>query len=99
MSDEDIGLAIDRYESAFLANIVASCLFELTDAHFTKAIIRGIYHDGGLVVSKCCQTPRQIRQWLKRFQCIINNITGGHLPPIYHRSVESTNAKQALSQR
>eukprot|EP00957_Ditylum_brightwellii_P089963 6851219-Ditylum_brightwellii.AAC.1 len=75
--DKDIRLDIGGYKSAFLANIVVSYLFEMTNAHFAKAITRGIYHDDGLVVFKGCQTPRQIRQWLKRFQQSINNITGG----------------------
>eukprot|EP00957_Ditylum_brightwellii_P185353 14113545-Ditylum_brightwellii.AAC.2 len=68
VSDEDIRLAIGRYKSAFLADIVASYLFKMTNAHFTEAIIRGIYHDDRLVVFKGHQTPRQIRQWLKQFQ-------------------------------
>eukprot|EP00957_Ditylum_brightwellii_P068519 5201650-Ditylum_brightwellii.AAC.1 len=98
VSDADIGLAIGRYESAVLASIIASYLFEMTNAHFAKAIIRGNYYGNSLIMFKGLQTPRQIRQWLKQFQQNINSITGD-LPPIHHRSVESANAKQAPSQR
>eukprot|EP00957_Ditylum_brightwellii_P160117 12188676-Ditylum_brightwellii.AAC.1 len=43
VSDKDIGLAIDRYKTAFLASIVASYMFKMTNAYFDEAIIRGIY--------------------------------------------------------
>eukprot|EP00957_Ditylum_brightwellii_P068203 5177353-Ditylum_brightwellii.AAC.1 len=48
VSNKDIGLAIGRYESALLTDIVASYLFETTNAHFAKAIIWGVYRDDGL---------------------------------------------------
>eukprot|EP00957_Ditylum_brightwellii_P164101 12494864-Ditylum_brightwellii.AAC.1 len=49
ISDEDIVLAIGAYESAFLADIVASYVFKETEECFVKCIFRGIYRDDGLV--------------------------------------------------
>ena len=49
---EEQGLAIGGYESAFLANLVASYLFEKAKAHFHPTIYHGIYRDDGLVVFK-----------------------------------------------
>eukprot|EP00957_Ditylum_brightwellii_P067473 5121492-Ditylum_brightwellii.AAC.1 len=43
LSDEDVALAIGAYESAFLANIVASYVFEETGECFTECVFRGIY--------------------------------------------------------
>eukprot|EP00957_Ditylum_brightwellii_P084744 6443946-Ditylum_brightwellii.AAC.1 len=40
INNEDIGLAIEGYESAFLACIVASYLFKMTAEHFTDIIIQ-----------------------------------------------------------
>eukprot|EP00957_Ditylum_brightwellii_P129621 9888012-Ditylum_brightwellii.AAC.1 len=50
LSDKDVALAIGAYESAFLANIVASYVFEETGECFTECVFRGIYQDNGLVV-------------------------------------------------
>ena len=46
------GLAIGGYESAFLADLVASYLLEKAKAHFYPTIYHGIYRDDGLVVFK-----------------------------------------------
>ena len=46
------GLEIGRYESAFLADLVASYLFKKAKAHFYLTIYHGIYRDDGLVVFK-----------------------------------------------
>eukprot|EP00957_Ditylum_brightwellii_P195404 14888176-Ditylum_brightwellii.AAC.1 len=45
LSNEDVALAIGAYESAFLANIVASYVFEKTGECFTNCVLRGIYRD------------------------------------------------------
>eukprot|EP00957_Ditylum_brightwellii_P102201 7790715-Ditylum_brightwellii.AAC.1 len=50
LSDEDAALAIRAYELAFLADIVASYVFEETEECFSECIYRGIYRDDGLVV-------------------------------------------------
>ena len=46
----DKGLAIGGYESAFLANLVASILLEKTDHHFENTKFHGIYRDDGIVI-------------------------------------------------
>eukprot|EP00957_Ditylum_brightwellii_P102283 7797420-Ditylum_brightwellii.AAC.1 len=45
ISEEDVALAIGAYESAFLADIVASYVFEEMEECFVKCIYRGIYRD------------------------------------------------------
>eukprot|EP00957_Ditylum_brightwellii_P004576 347834-Ditylum_brightwellii.AAC.1 len=45
LSNKDVALAIGAYEAAFLANIVASYVFEMTGECFTECIFRGIYRD------------------------------------------------------
>eukprot|EP00957_Ditylum_brightwellii_P068497 5199897-Ditylum_brightwellii.AAC.1 len=47
--EEVVALAIGAYESAFLADIVASYVFEETEECFIQCIYRGIYRDDGLV--------------------------------------------------
>ena len=49
---EEQGLAIVRYKSAFLADLVASYLFEKASPIFRPTIYHGIYRDDGLVVFK-----------------------------------------------
>jgi hypothetical protein len=45
------GLAIGGFESAWLADVVASYLLENTCSHFNgNTVYRGIYRDDGLVV-------------------------------------------------
>eukprot|EP00957_Ditylum_brightwellii_P193615 14744184-Ditylum_brightwellii.AAC.1 len=55
--DEDIALAIGAYKSAFLADIVASYVFEETEECFGKCVFRGIYREDGLVAAITCNSP------------------------------------------
>ena len=50
--NEEQGLAIGKYESAFLANLFASYLFEKAKANFYLTIYHRIYRNDGLVVFK-----------------------------------------------
>eukprot|EP00957_Ditylum_brightwellii_P065478 4966998-Ditylum_brightwellii.AAC.1 len=54
---KDVTLAIGGYESAFLADLVASYLFEMTGSKFIKAQCKGIYRGDGLIVL--------VRKWNK----------------------------------
>ena len=49
---ETKGLAIGGYESAFLADLVASYLFEKCSNQFKEVLWKGIYRDNGLLVFK-----------------------------------------------
>ena len=49
---EEQGLAIGGYEYVFLADLVASYLFEKAPPIFRPTIYHGIYQDDGLVVFK-----------------------------------------------
>ena len=61
---EEQGLAIGGYESAFLADLVASYLFEKSNANFRPTIYHGIYRDDGLVVFKGKKKASEIKDWL-----------------------------------
>eukprot|EP00957_Ditylum_brightwellii_P026782 2025778-Ditylum_brightwellii.AAC.1 len=61
ISEEDVALAIGAYESAFLADIVASYVFEETEECFIKCIYRGIYRDDGLVAFEGRRNKREIQ--------------------------------------
>eukprot|EP00957_Ditylum_brightwellii_P072387 5501645-Ditylum_brightwellii.AAC.1 len=59
--EEDVTLAIGAYESAFLAGIVASYVFEETEECFVKCIYRGIYRDDGLVAFEGRRNKHEIQ--------------------------------------
>ena len=75
-SIEEKGLAIGGYESAFLADLVAAYLLELTKDNFYLACYYGIYRDDGIVVFHGNWTTVHIAQWLERFQSHVNTIVG-----------------------
>ena len=71
------GLAIGGYESAFLADLVASYLLEKTKKIFINTHYHGIYCNDGFVAFKGNQKIEELRNWLQKFQQSINKITGG----------------------
>ena len=73
----DKGLAIGGYESAFLADLVASYLFEKSQRHFAYAIYNGIYRDDGFLVLSGKRNKEQMKTWLDDFQETINALTRG----------------------
>ena len=73
---EEQGLVIGRYESAFLANLVASYLFEKAKLHFHPTIYHGIYRDDGLVVFKGKKSVKEIKNWLDEFQKTVDKAAG-----------------------
>ena len=60
------------YESAFLADLVASYLFEKASPIFRPTIYHGIYRDDGLVVFKGKKETSEIKDWLEKFQQTVN---------------------------
>jgi len=73
----DKGLAIGGYESAFLANLVASFLLEKTNNHFKNTKFHGIYRDDRIVVFDGNKKFCKLGNWLKEFQNYINILTKG----------------------
>ena len=65
---EEQGLVIGRYESAFLADLVESYLFEKSKANFHQTTYHGIYIYDGLVVFKGNRSAREVNYWLEEFQ-------------------------------
>ena len=73
---EEQGLAIGGYESAFLADLVASYLFEKATPIFRPTIYHGIYRDDGLVFFKGKKKASEIKDWLEKFQQTVNLAAG-----------------------
>ena len=73
---EEQGLAIGGYESEFLADLVASYLFEKSKANFHPITYHGIYIYDGLVVFKGKNIAREIKYWLEEFQKTVNKAAG-----------------------
>ena len=73
---EEQELAIGGYESTFLADLVASYLFEKASPIFRPTIYHGIYRDDGLVVFEGKKKTSEIKEWLESFQKTVNLATG-----------------------
>ena len=77
---EEQGLAIGGYESAFLASLVESCIFEKDKANFHPTTYHGIYRDEGLVVFTGKKISREIKDWIEEFQQTVNKaVVNQHL--------------------
>ena len=61
---------------AFLADLVASYLFEKAKAHFHLTIYHGISRDDGLVVFKGRKIVKEIKYWLDEFQQTVDKSAG-----------------------
>ena len=62
---EEQGLSIVGYESDFLADLVASYLFEKSKVNFRPKIYQRIYRDDGLVFFKGKKKASDIKDWLE----------------------------------
>eukprot|EP00957_Ditylum_brightwellii_P127804 9746897-Ditylum_brightwellii.AAC.1 len=63
-------MAIGAYESAFLADIVASYVLEETEECFEQCVFRGIYRDDGLVVFVGNRNKIEIQEWHRKYQSL-----------------------------
>eukprot|EP00957_Ditylum_brightwellii_P200112 15255361-Ditylum_brightwellii.AAC.1 len=70
MGDEDVALAIEAYEAAFCANVVASYVFEMVEVMFMRTQYRGIYRDNGLVIFEGKWSRDEIASWLRQYQTL-----------------------------
>ena len=70
------GLAINKYKSASLANLVASYILEKYLKEFKNTLYHGIYRDDGLIVFNSKLTQHQITHWLMKFQKQANHHAG-----------------------
>ena len=73
---EEQRLAIGGYESAFLADLVASYLFEKSKPIFCPTIYHSIYRYDGLVFFKGKNKASEIKDWLEEFQQTVNTAAG-----------------------
>ena len=75
MEDEKRGLTIGGYESAWLADLVAAYLLEMTKEKFDNFVYHGIYRNDGFMVLKGTRMEREMNDWLEDFQEKINKMT------------------------
>ena len=73
---EEQGLSIGGYESAFLADLVASYLFEKSKANFHPTTYHGIYRYDRLVAFKGKKCAREIKDRIEEFQHTVNKAAG-----------------------
>lgn len=67
---ENKGLSIRGYESACLADLIASCTFENIDLKqiFGETLLKGIYRDNGVIVLNQKHNENQIKNKFRQFQ-------------------------------
>ena len=64
------------YESAFLADLIASYLFEKYKALLNPTTYHDIYQYDGLVMFKGKKSVNEIKDWLEDFQKTVNRSAG-----------------------
>ena len=69
-------LTIGGYDSAWLADLVASYIFELAADHFEETSFFGIYRDDGLQSHHGIRPAEEMEDWLHTFQEKVNTIVG-----------------------
>eukprot|EP00957_Ditylum_brightwellii_P139447 10627750-Ditylum_brightwellii.AAC.1 len=67
-NEDDNGLAIGTYESAFCADISATYTYKMCDKIFAKLRYAGLYLDDGLAIFEGKKTRCQTITWLRDFQ-------------------------------
>jgi hypothetical protein len=71
---KDRGLTIGGYESAWLADLVISYIFENTKQHFTDTIYNGCYRDDELGIFTGNRNLSDMADWLNKFQLSVNEL-------------------------
>ena len=70
----DRGLTIGGYESAWLADLVISYIFENTEDLFTDSVFHGCYRDDELAIFKGIKMKKDMTVWLDNFQSRVNEL-------------------------
>eukprot|EP00980_Cylindrotheca_fusiformis_P020377 scaffold7407_cov165-Cylindrotheca_fusiformis.AAC.1 len=73
-TNDEKGLTIGGFESAWLADLVASYILEKLDLFFIGMHYHGIYRDDGIVVFNHVRTPEEVAAWLQAFQSQVDNL-------------------------
>ena len=69
-------LVIGGYKQDFLADLVASYLFEKCKNKFKGILWKGVYRDNVLLVFKGKKSLSEIKRWIEDFQSNVNKIAG-----------------------
>jgi hypothetical protein len=75
--EDDRGLTIDGYESAWLADLVGAYILDNTRHLFRDTLFDGFYRDDGFAVFKGLKSYGQLSQWRKAFQDEVNRLAEG----------------------
>ena len=67
---------IGGYESAFLADLVASYPFEKAKTNFYPTTYHGIYRHDGPVVFTGKKSAKKVKYWIEEFQKTANKAAG-----------------------
>jgi hypothetical protein len=70
-------LTIGGYDSAWLADLVASYILELAENKFEATRFFGMYRDDGNLVFSGVRSAEELSDWLADFQSRVNEIVGG----------------------
>lgn len=68
------GLTIGGYESAWLADLVASYISENTEECFEDSLFNGIYRDDGINVINKILSKEDLIIWLENLQSKVNKL-------------------------
>ena len=71
---EKRGLTIGGFESAWLADLVAAYLLEMTEKNFENMRYHGIYRDDGYMIFDETKSKREINESLLSFQNKVDEI-------------------------
>jgi hypothetical protein len=70
------GLNIGGFESAWLADLVAAYLLDISSDLFEESLYNKIYRDDGIMVWKNIKNVNEIKKWLDKFKKRVNEAAG-----------------------
>eukprot|EP00957_Ditylum_brightwellii_P209348 15361291-Ditylum_brightwellii.AAC.1 len=77
IDEDNTGLTIGSFESAFCTNLCATYIFETRERCFCHTKFKDIYRNDGLVIFLGKLTQLDLAKWLKEFQCKVDFLVGG----------------------
>eukprot|EP00957_Ditylum_brightwellii_P043038 3260541-Ditylum_brightwellii.AAC.1 len=73
-NEDENGLAIGGYESAFCADVGTTYVYEMNENILNKLQFAGTYQDNGSIIFRECLSHRQAIHWLRHFQIQVNKL-------------------------
>eukprot|EP00957_Ditylum_brightwellii_P060008 4555829-Ditylum_brightwellii.AAC.1 len=75
-NEDENGLAIRGYESAFCADVGATYVYKINENILNKLQFAGTYQDNGLTIFRERLPHRQAIHWLRHFKTQVNKLIG-----------------------